>query len=648
MPHKPQGRKPSAAPRPPESPASGLKEVDRLIQQRKLIEARHVLESLHRRYPDQPAILRKLADLHYRLKDLGPYQRACESLLALTPDDANLQIELGDAYLINGRPALALRIFQRFLEQHPRSPRAAEVRANIGKLEAVIDELLDQSGLTGPAALEFAELHEALQGALSRGEFAAVPAFAEQLLARKPDFAPALNNLSQSYLLTDQVDLAIATAQRVLAFEPANVHALANLVYFHCRIGQPDRAHEYAVRLRQSDQPAADKWLKVAEALSFLGDDEGVLATFERAQQDPAPRGAEMALLYHLAAVAELRQGREHAALRLWQQALKLNPGLEIARANLADMRKPIGQRHAPWPYDFAHWVSSTTIAQIAEAVGTHRGNEVPTRAIRTFLAQRPDIAALAPILLDRGDPTARQFALMLAETAATPELHAALYDFARSQRGPDSMRNQAAGLADGADLIPDRKIRMWIDGKWSDLELMGFEISGEPTSSFGPQVEPLALRATEALHARQGAKAEQLLKQALALEPESPALLNNLALAYEQQGRREAAEALTREIHARFPDYIFAGVALARLHLRDGDPAAAEELLAPLFKRRRLHYAEAAMLFSTRIDVDIALDKHDAARTWLDMWAGIDPDNPAITRYRQLLGGVAKPARRR
>lgn len=62
----------------------------------------------------------------------------------------------------------------------------------------------------------------------------------------------------------------------------------------------------------------------------------------------------------------------------------------------------------------------------------------------------------------------------------------------------------------------------MWIDGKWSDLELMGFGISGEPTSSFGPQVEPL-IRATEALHARQGAKAEQLLKQALALEPKSP-----------------------------------------------------------------------------------------------------------------------------
>ena len=39
-----------------------------------------MLESLHRRYPDQPAVLRKLADLHYRLKDLGPYQRACESL----------------------------------------------------------------------------------------------------------------------------------------------------------------------------------------------------------------------------------------------------------------------------------------------------------------------------------------------------------------------------------------------------------------------------------------------------------------------------------------------------------------------------------------------------------------------------------------
>jgi tetratricopeptide (TPR) repeat protein len=239
------------------------------------------------------------------------------------------------------------------------------------------------------------------------------------------------------------------------------------------------------------------------------------------------------------------------------------------------------------------------------------------------------------PILLDRGDEQGRQIALMIALTTQTSALLAALCDFALGQRGPDQMRHQAAQAADAAGLFPERQAHMWMNGQWQDVMLMGFEITDEPQGTHSAEVEPLARAALEALRNKNVSEAEQLLKQALELEPDSPSLLNNLAMAFEQQGRREEAMALTHEIHQRHPDYLFARVAIARNHLLAGDLDAAEELLKPMFLKRRLHFTEVTALFSAQVDLYIARGDSEGARGWLDMWAKADPDNPEIARYR-------------
>jgi tetratricopeptide (TPR) repeat protein len=338
--------------------------------------------------------------------------------------------------------------------------------------------------------------------------------------------------------------------------------------------------------------------------------------------------------------VAELRLGHEAEARRHWRQALKLNPGLDLARENLDDLGKPIGERHAPWAFAFGNWIGRQAIDELSAQVMRQKNEQALASAMRRYLQKRPEIAALVPILLDRGDPQAREFALMVARTAQTPELAAALRDFALSQRGPDSLRHQAAQAADEAGLIPDRRVRLWLNGNWQEIMLMGFEIVDEPEHPIGPKAEPLARKAVEALHAGQAKEAELLLRQALELEPDSPSLLNNLALAYGEQGRAAEAESLVRATHLRHPDYLFARLALARIHLRQGELDAAEELIAPLFMRRRLHSSEARALFASRVDLEVARGNAEAARSWLDMWANIEPDSPEIARYRAMVKG--------
>src|SRR5207237_10520180 len=146
-----------------------------------------------------------------------------------------------------------------------------------------------------------------------------------------------------------------------------------------------------------------------------------------------------------------------------------------------------------------------------------------------------PVLPSLIPSLLGRGDPRARELALRLALMAETPELLAALRDFALSQRGPDEQRIEAAHAVVDAGLLPAGPTRLWLQGEWREVLLMGFEITDEPTpQGHGPQVEAWHAEALAALHQGEAEQAERLLTQALQLEPDHPSLLHNLAATYE------------------------------------------------------------------------------------------------------------------
>jgi tetratricopeptide (TPR) repeat protein len=246
----------------------------------------------------------------------------------------------------------------------------------------------------------------------------------------------------------------------------------------------------------------------------------------------------------------------------------------------------------------------------------------------------------LVPALLDRGDPAGREFALKIAELAETPEMLAALRDFALGQQGPDKLRIQAVQAAQHGGLLPSGKVRVWAKGKWHDTLLLGFEVHREAVTRHTPRVEALARRALELLSRGEGAEAEELLRQALELSPDSPDLLNNLAAAFECQGRTQEMEELVRDILRRFPDYFFVRANTAKMRARDGNIDEARELLKPLLERRRLHLAEFAALCMAEIEVAILAGEIEAARSWADMWEEIDPDNPQLRQLRRKLSG--------
>src|SRR5439155_18966874 len=128
-----------------------------------------------------------------------------------------------------------------------------------------------------------------------------------------------------------------------------------------------------------------------------------------------------------------------------------------------------------------------------------------------------------------------------------------------------------------------------------------------EPTIPHAPKVEKLLAEATLALRRNQAQQAESLLQQALASEPDAPDLLNNLAVAYGQQGRNKEADAIVHQIVERHPDYAFTRISLARTHLLRGKIAEARALLEPMLEWERFHIDEFANFCIAQIELYIA-----------------------------------------
>ncbi len=449
-------------------------------------------------------------------------------------------------------------------------------------------------------------------------------------------------------------------SRRALREQPDNVHALANLTRYLFLTGQQDEVGALCEQLRSVPSVGDDAWYKKCEALSFLGDDQAVIAVFVDARRAGATKQhtPAAALLYHLAAAASARQGQHRLAGRYWRAALKIQPGLDLARGNLADAARAVGQRHGPWYFPVTYWGCGESLAKLCASLNrpAHRkSDEAVTRAVERFADAHPEIVRLVPALLDRGDATGREFAWRFAMLLETPEMLDALRVFCLSQRGPDAMRIETANRLCRAGALPASSVRMWLDGRWQDIELIGFEITTEPVdANHCPQVDDWMYDGCQALRRGDGREAEGFFQKCVELEGEAPDLLNNLAVSYSLQGRTDESLTLVRRIHERWPDYFFGRIAMANLATGAGDWELAENYLAPLRQRRRLHITEFTALATASIQLLLVRGSVDGARSWLEMWRQVDPEHPDLPhvesqcRAADMLGGLRRLFRRR
>jgi tetratricopeptide (TPR) repeat protein len=389
-------------------------------------------------------------------------------------------------------------------------------------------------------------------------------------------------------------------------------------------------------RLRPS---SADALVKIIESLSFLGDSEGVVAmvpllTVHKLDLPPHIRGMCM----HLEAVALRCLGRTDEAAELWEESLGVAHDRLLVEGNLRDLELPVSERNGPWAFDMRKWIAPAVIKEYVRKLKNARSSDEATRLSHQFLRDRPEMIVAAVHILERGDPFGREFAVRLADTTRNPELLRAVKAFALSDSGSDQLRMQAVELAKEERLIERGLARMWIRGEWSDIQLRSYKISPEATDTLDPKLREVLLPAHQILSRGDGKGAEPLFRKAVELDPSSASSQFNLSMAVRLQGRVAEADTLLRLIHARFPDYFFGIVGMAKVAIDNLRLDEARELLNRVGDLPEYHASEFSMMALTEFSYWLAKNDYEAAKSWIDLLEQTNPDDLNLPVVRKQL----------
>jgi tetratricopeptide (TPR) repeat protein len=618
----------------------GLNEAFDLFQDGELAQASQKLATLNAEFPNHYDVLVLLTDVSLQQQDFLTYEWTLYQLNRLKPNNPEFSIGLAGTYMKMNRPALGLQAYEKAIKRWPRHPIVEQAQEDIVGLRAALLAEINEPRLNDDELFLLAVGHDEVRFFMSHNQLRQCKQAAEKLLKKHPNLVPVMNNLAQVYLIEGNYAQARHLIERVLQNEPENIHALAHLVRILYLSGDFDGAREIAERQAASSSQAPERWVRMAETYSLLDEKERLLALYEQAQRSGEldHPTSENALLRHHVAVTLAGMGEEQQARRLWEEASQILPSFRDIHENLADLDKPAGERNGPWAYGFTAWVTESTKKEMVNALRkpvNQKDSAGTEKATRQFLQQYPGLSALLPHFLARGDAHTREFAIRLMKMAETPELVAMLKDFALGDIGTDEMRLDTAQFLVKQGHLASGSHRMWVKGNWTNILQLNFEITSEPIrDSQSPVVTKLASQAIEALYANDGPKAQALLEEALSIE-ETPSMLNNLALALETQGKTRQAHTLVAGIHARFPDYFFGISAEARKATAEGDFDKAHALLDRLLQRNRMHITEYDALCEAQIELALAREHMEAARSWLKMWEQVNPDAPRLMEYR-------------
>jgi tetratricopeptide (TPR) repeat protein len=614
-----------------------LDEAERLLRRRKWAEAKDLLEPFSRRHPNHLQALLMLSDVYAQAEDQMGFWDVTDRLIRLDPDTPEHWSNMATICMANGLVFSALHYATQFLERWPDDRLAGETREKKDLLQDACDQIMAEEATTPGAVPEHFMLFEESQMVLNRGDYKRGERIAREAIEKLPHAVAPRNNLTLAYGLQGQFDKAMEMARSVLERDPNNVHALGNLTQVLTRAGRREEAREVAGRMLAVPVEDGELYAKKMEALAYLGDDAMTTALYQEAQASGLMDNLHMPQFHHLGAVGYARQGDTRRAEDLWKQALKMERHFELARKNLNDLKMPVGERNGAWPYSIAQWVPQDWIETIYRATLKGKRSETALkREIQRALRQQPYLEAVIPLLLERGDPEGREFAIMLATQAELPILR----EFALGDRGTDQQRMKAAQEATQLGMLPRGKpVPLLIKGERQDLMLMAYEIYEAPQPARIPrQAQDLLEEAHEALSQRRGEDAERLAREALAIAPYTPTLMNFLSAALLLQGRKDESRAVTRELAERQPDYFFARTEMARICVDEGDLEQARAWLDPLLEAERFHRSEFAALCMAQAELLVAEGQRDGARSWLQMWEQVDKDNPNIRHMRRNL----------
>jgi Flp pilus assembly protein TadD len=239
-----------------------------------------------------------LRALFQRRPELADLKRHVDA----TPDDVVARKLLAAAYLDEGLPSPAFRLYQEVIQQAP----------NDSVAELGIARVWNEWG-----DLSMAGQH------------------AERALALNPQSTRSLELLGRIHLKRNELDAAISSFVSALKIDPDNAPLLSNVGYAYMSRGDWIPARDYLRRAVMRDQSLQQAQNNLGIVLVKLGDRTGALGAFMVVNRPAAA--------YNNLGVAYLSERRLVDARDAFKRSLALDPSYEKARENLAyaDARLP-------------------------------------------------------------------------------------------------------------------------------------------------------------------------------------------------------------------------------------------------------------------------------------------------------------------
>lgn len=525
---------------------------------------------------------------HTLLGDFRAADEAFARAAALRPDDAQVRTDRAHSLIVRGQYEAGLR------ELNDAGAETATVETTLmaiaalmgrgdsaGALKAV-DRLAQRHPDVPGVDLVRGRIHEA------RGALAPARTAYERALQRNPAFVPAIERLAALDLAEDRIGAARARYEALLAREPRQTSAMLAMAHL-ARLGGEGRAAARAWLDRAVAVHPADPgpWLAAIAAERSMGDEHAALARAQRAAA-AVHENAEV-----LAALGDALRatGDAHQARATYVQAVALQP-------DDADLRLRLAQAFIEAR---DHAAADTQLVLAAKA----NPDSAPVARARVLLAlidERPDIALSHAQRRQETHPREADGWMMEAEVHARQRRWPEAVAAARRAVAIDARSDVAIALyrhldAAGDAAARDAFARERLVREPRDAAFVGFvaqraDARGEHAEAEARYRQAIALQPdSPLLHnnlamlllARRPAEALQSAERAAKLAPDVPPVLDTLARAQAAGGQlRQAIATQTRavELASRAPGL---RLQLARLHLQAGDRTKAREVLATL-----------------------------------------------------------------
>ena len=616
-------------------PGAVQAQIEELLQDEQPDEALAVIEEWFEKRTDHPLLCFYAGCAHGELGNL--FRSVTYLRKAQRGDRRNESIlhNLVLAYMELDFSTHALRVLRRYLRTA--LALTGDDTDQLQSLRTTLDRYQDEAAVHFGVRPEYYEeadyWNEEAQIAQWEGDWDAAIAAADKALKVLPDHAPALNNRALTFCFVGRLEEAITDEERVLAVDPNNVHALANLTRFHYL-----RADREAMRtcFERLQALSPDDWAyqsipipKMLEAYAAAGTDEQIHAFLEQYAEEASARG------YYMLGAAAANLGRPREAVRVWRKMAEdgtrwrkmAQDGLEALRAG----RFGLG-RGVRFPYTTAYeLVAEDQLARLMEIMQeTEDDSPERHRAMEGIDAQHPGLLEAARWFLwydDQASP-----ALEMLATLGTERAWEEVRTFALGQAGTNEERLKAAHLlAERGHLPTDEPVRLWMDGEWRELLLRKFEITDEPYLPYSEEVLELLVQAGEVYQGEDWDEAERIYRHILELEPNCCPAYQNLAVIASMRGDVDTMRAYVEKSLEIDPDYVMGRCSLAGIHLQEGRIDLAEELVKPLMERTQFAPFEMRAYQLLQARIHILRDNLEAAASILAVLQDLYPDDPAV-----------------